>query len=101
MTKHTQTPWCIHEGESTGAVCVGAAEGTIAVLENNPTEGIHDERNGAFIVRACNAHVGLLEACEKFEQWLAFELRGISNPPWDATLRDLRAAITKAKGTET
>jgi hypothetical protein len=53
------------------------------------------QANAQFIVRACNSHAELLEACLEAETLLMPYARAIE---WARVLRIVRAAIAKAKG---
>lgn len=59
--KHTPLPWKVENGAGRGAWIMGADEGWSAlVCGNNDETAI---ANKAFILRACNSHYELLEAC--------------------------------------
>ena len=72
---HTPTPWrvvpyaqAIHEGYSGPVIKTDEADPWIIAEVSRGIEGEPSEENAAFIVRACNAHEGLVEALHHAEQ---------------------------------
>ncbi len=88
------------EGERTGALCLATDDGIIAVLENTPLQGIDQQKNGEYILRACNAHDDLLAACKA-----ALKISSLSSTTSLEVYKrrceiesQIRAAIAKAVG---
>ena len=69
-TQHTPTPWQHGEGICEHKIySITRPElDEIARCYGDSAKEAHD--NAAFIVRACNAHEGLVEAVEKVRAWL-------------------------------
>ena len=77
-------------------LCVGCDAGCVAVLENVPLQGIDDKVNGERIVRACNAHDALVEACEGLLQIITGP---VPSREWRLLrVEEAQAAIAKAEG---
>lgn len=110
-TQHTALPWHVREdGEYLDIVGQTEAlpDGSwpMATLIASAPWGQKDDpenkANMALIVRACNAHESLLEACEALlgafshipDHWLSEECEGWPNELFDKA----RAAIAQARG---
>jgi len=63
MTKHTPT-LSYSDGSLWGISPLNARVRLADMRKHSPMNGIDQEANAAFIVRACNAHEGLVEALE-------------------------------------
>ncbi len=62
---HTPTPWHIttnphNEGDGTFYIVDGTIN-AVSVAQLETDDSVRDEANAAFIVRACNAHDGLVD----------------------------------------
>lgn len=98
---HTPGPWTWqHDGE---VIDIVSEQQTVAMLDDN---GCETEANAEFIVRACNCHEELLEACKELANnvsgWDESELRqtgGNTNTNCLlASFTKALAAIAKAEG---
>ncbi len=85
MTKHTLGPWEITRGKSPGGEIfllspIGRGPGRSRILAS--LDGLNAEANAEFIVRACNAHKKLLEACkEALKRFRLYEMHVDDEPP--------------------
>ena len=97
MTQHTPGPWKVH------AVDPYAKPANRRWLINPDVAVCKTEANAEFIVRACNSHDDLLEACQLAARILARdgfrELRGLAFT--DDEPERIATAIAKATGAET
>lgn len=91
-TKHTPLPWKIEEGTSFVVAATGAHH-TIAECWGDKSSTI--QANADLIVRACNSHAELVEACN-----FALGSLELTDPPNDLyrkrVAQKLRMAIRKA-----
>ena len=87
--KHTPLPWSF-EKHTAGASIKGSGKEWIATLQISFVDDIEAKANAEFIVRACNSHYDLLEACKKvINNW------GNLHPK---DRQQLRNAVAKAEG---
>lgn len=108
--EHTKTPWKATTTRSTESghlwlyqeAVGGGCQITVYDGENPGTFPLL-EVNRAFIIRACNAHDSLVEACNKVIT--AAEIIDSSESPTNddidhlhSVIQDARAALAKAKG---
>ena len=96
MSEHTPTPY--HVGMRPGPIVYGPSGEMVAdccIITNTSDE---NKAIAAFIVKACNSHEELLEAC-KFLQPLAIKHapQGISEEYWETAFDKLEKAIRKAE----
>lgn len=101
---HSDLPWVV-EQDYVSAMIPGCRPNGEIIICCHPTAENHrcsvpNVANATFLVRACNAHYGLVAACEEAADWMDMyeenEDRGLTI---DLTQR-LRAAIAKAEGGE-
>lgn len=100
----TPLPWDWFHDAGCGLPCIyGPDDAAVAMLDPWTSEEDKDgiaEADAAFIVRACNSHYELLEACSAWIDWLK------PDTPWREDAADyetrmldaMRAAIAKATG---
>lgn len=64
ILQHTDLPWQSHDGWEPweGAIQIVGPGGQIICFT---TSGANEKANAAFIVRACNAHDDLVNACKR------------------------------------
>lgn len=95
MSKHTPVPWFSLSG---GYISASVGPDWYSKLVARTQSAIEEDgrANAAFIVRACNAHDDLLEACKEAAEWLE---SGANGDAWAlAPAKTLRAAIARAEG---
>ena len=102
MSNHTPTPWKFKIGVTYAAEIIAVSkrgkEWVIARITGAKVGSSEAEANAEFVVRACNSHYDLLEACQ---EWIAE--RDNPSPCWvmkQQAEKKMRAAITKATGKE-
>ena len=67
MPKHTSLPWAVREVYEDGIVVSRGIEDVHGVGLNKGSEfELFDKDTAEFIVKACNSHDDLLEACERY-----------------------------------
>jgi len=101
---HTPTPWKLNGTAIVpehGAF-ISAVDTTVPhigyLAHNNPFSAVDEERaaNGAFIIRACNAHDALLSAAKEARKLLGYQSG--SNPEYEKVWRQVTDAIALAEG---
>jgi len=96
---HTPTPWEVWCGTIQTKMVTGKPCLSIALMDREPgngTEPVERDANAAYIVRACNSHEGLLEACRR--ALAVMDTDGI--PDGDEIGLELMGEIAKAEGSE-
>ncbi len=96
MTKHTPGPWTVSVGKKSRIM---AREIILAECWDEvygPETQAESEANAAFIVRACNAHEDLLNACEVALSQLTEDREEYL----DSDIQQIKDAIAKARGQE-
>jgi hypothetical protein len=103
-SKHSPLPWTYcHNGGGTWPIIGERDRATVAVVTPQMAgDDAEHEANAAFIVRACNAHDALVEACEKalfaVQDGADAALHEYGVNAWNDTLNKLREALKAAKG---
>ena len=94
IVQHTELPW-----QCVGGTTIIGSDGEPIAKVSWPTPNLEEQKaNIAFIVRACNSHEGLLEACREALD-LMLHLEWIE--PNALTVKaNMRAAIAKAERIE-
>ena len=102
QAKHTPVPWKVQSALSNPHLRIVGDRGLIAsIAGSGPVVQKGFEANAAFIVRACNSHGALLEACKHANRVIAGLLRSRGqNQRIDANIAQLviEAVIDKAEG---
>jgi len=100
--KHTPLPWVskyvqvADKWEILGKEKDGSEKWIGVMIWGSEPE---DEANNEFILRACNSHYELVEACKEAIDLLRDEWEGTSpNSIGNKTIRQLEQAIAKAEG---
>ena len=93
--KHTQGEWKLHDMEDN--VIVGVDHISIADVNAKSRKKEENKGNAEFIVRACNSHYELKEACENLLMRIAI-YANLTISPNDSELIRARQAIAKAEG---
>lgn len=94
--KHTKLPWTIEYDHKGRAAAIGSDNILIAALSGRDPKG-----NAEFIVRACNSHEDLLEACREVQRALTSPSRKLldsTRQEMEPLLQAVNAAIAKAEG---
>lgn len=99
MEKHTPLPWYIHRGYDTndavgiGAHSKGPAGGWVGLhVADLPTgDAANANANAALIVRAVNAHEGLVKALAASKTWLDLFVDKLNLDPSETAI-DVKAA---------
>ena len=74
MSEHTPTPW-LATTHNSGMICIGRAHNSVAAIgTTNPT----NSANAEFIIRACNSHEKLVEACKAAHAFLCSDKPTVS-----------------------
>ena len=89
--KHTILPWRVTRGSHAYPLEITSESRTIAQIEHNNCEA-----NAEFIVRACNSHYELLEACKRTVEM--FDKNSIAMNELPYTYTRLKQVIAKAEG---
>jgi len=97
---HTKTPWRVRRDEyplNFGRFIVSSEGHEFLYLSAGNNDGLtdsveEDEANAEFIVRACNSHEALVEACSDAVEYLRGNLHNFD------ILEILEAALDAAKG---
>jgi hypothetical protein len=92
--EHTPTPYIVHENEKQefdiqNSGCV------VAEIEHTGEQGRIDAE---FIVRACNSHKALVEACRTVLSEIAMNVPRDILPPNTPGIRKAQAALALTKG---
>jgi len=66
---HTKTPWLISTVQGSPGIMIGGDDGSNVVCDMRLRSSV--EANAAFIVKACNAHDELVEACKEAHLYLS------------------------------
>lgn len=98
---HSPLPWKVEEQQVGNAAPCYRIKHASAMAKEYQVAELYGEicfnakDDAKFIALAANNFEALLEACERIERWLAFELRDAA-PVWATNLKVLRAAIAAA-----
>jgi len=91
MTKRTPSPWTLESGRAVGSVIAEVGDYSITAPDDvhDWSNNFVEQADAEFIVRACNAHDELLEACKLL-------LSGADD--YQTGVAEAEAAIAKATG---
>ncbi len=96
MTEHSELPWTVcPRDHGTKAGIDDACGRSVVWVTNRPEEGISNHHDAEFIVRACNSHYELLEACRKCMNAIGNLRDGNSyesDPAWESAYNAIRKA---------
>lgn len=105
--KHTPVPWTIHASDGTNptvkpglhTVRIRTAAGSLIDIMQDVSDSSYPEilANAGLIVRAVNAHGGLLAACEDMLASMELACGGMGES-WRDTIRKARLAVAGAEG---
>jgi hypothetical protein len=97
--RHTPIPWKQDPTGDVGFWVIGTSKVLVAETLNETCSQDESAANAEFIVRACNAHADLLEACQDALSDSVDASTYPDGPCLNKHVRDaLRAAIKKAAG---
>lgn len=93
MSEHIAGPWFVSNG-----INIWSDAGIVAVAESQQLGELAAADNAAFIVRACNSHADLLEACIAWQQLMNDPPHLRSEERYELAMRLTGDAIDKAGG---